>query len=88
MTPPIPLRAALRASVDHPDEVDFYARLSDAGNVLCALAEDIRLSALRGRTPSLETMISVAAAIHVADAAVLAYANSRGIYIKSAADPC
>jgi hypothetical protein len=83
-----PLRTALKASVNHPDEVNLYGRLSDAATVLGTLAEDIRLSAIRGEAPSLETLISVITAIHVADAAALQYASSRGIHIKSAAELC
>ena len=82
------LRQQLRASVDLPDEIALFGRLSDAANVLASLAEDIRLSALRGETPSAFTMISLAAAIHIADQAALDYAAAHGIYIKSAADPC
>ena len=88
MPPPIPLRAALKASVNHPDEIELYGRLQDIATVLGAHAEAIRLGALRGEPPSLETLIGIVTAIHVADAAALAYANGRGIYIKSAADPC
>lgn len=86
MTPPvIPLRAALKASVDRPDEVELYGRLQDIATVLSASAESIRQCALRGETPSLETLISVITAIHIADAAALAYAASQGIHIN--ADP-
>jgi hypothetical protein len=84
----IPLRTALKASVDHPDEVELFGRLSDAATVLSTLAEDIRMSTIRGEPPSLETIISVITAIHVADAAALQYASSRGIHIKSAAELC
>jgi hypothetical protein len=84
----IPLRTALKASVDHPDEVELFGRLSDAATVLAGLAEDIRLSALRGETPSLETVISVVAASHLADRAAIDYAAARGIHIKSAAELC
>ena len=45
------LRAALRASVDHPDEIELYGRLQDTATVLSASAEAIRQSALRGKTP-------------------------------------
>ena len=88
MSPPTPLRAALEASVHHPDEIELFGRLQDIATVLSASAETIRLGALRGEPPSLETLIGIVTAIHVADAAALAYANSRGIFIKSAADPC
>jgi hypothetical protein len=88
MPPPIPLRTALKASVDHPDEVELYGRLQDIATVLSASAETIRQSALRGEVPSLDCLIGVISAIHVADAAVLAYASGRGIYIKSAAELC
>ena len=84
----IPLRTALKASVDHPDEVELFGRLSDAATVIRARAEDIRQSALRGEPPSLETLISLITAIHVADAAALAYAASHGINVKSAAELC
>ena len=53
MTTPIPLRAALKASVDRPDEVELYGRLQDIANVLSASAETIRQNALRGEAPSL-----------------------------------
>lgn len=88
MTATTPLRAALRASVDHPDEIELYGRLQDIATVLSAHAEPIRLNALRGEQPSLDTLIGIITAIHVADAAALQYASSRGIYIKSAADLC
>jgi hypothetical protein len=88
MTPPIPLRTALKASVDQPDEIELYGRLADIATVLSASAETIRQSALRGEVPSLDTLIGVISAIHVADAAVLQYASGRGIYIKSAAELC
>lgn len=88
MPPPVPLRTALRASVEHPDEIELFGRLQDIATVLSTHAEAIRLGALRGEPPSLETLIGIITAIHVADAAALAYAANRGIYIKSAADPC
>ena len=82
------LRRQLRASVDHPDEIELFGRLQDIATVLSASAETIRQCALRGETPSLNTLIGIITAIHTADAAALQYAQSRGIYIKSAADPC
>jgi hypothetical protein len=88
MTTPTPLRAALNASVNHPDEIELFGRLQDIATVLGAHAETIRQSALRGEIPSLDTLISLISTIHIADAAVLAYASGRGVYVKSTADPC
>jgi hypothetical protein len=88
MTNPIPLRVALKASVDHPDEIELYARLRDSAITLAEYAEDARLLAIRGEKPSIEALMRILTATHLADQAALAYAAARGVNIKSAAELC
>ena len=48
MTTPIPLRDALKASLDHPDEIELAGMLMDHATALRACGERIRQSTLRG----------------------------------------
>ena len=86
MTTPIPLRDALKASVNHPDEIELAGMLMDHATALRACGERIRQSALRGdsqherdqRTFILADALAIA---RDAEQAVRAYTAGQGYRI-------